>query len=188
MDRLRRLAEKASSVNKKTALSTIVILLAIASFFLFFRALFFIVALVLLNLFAGLLMRRARLVLRNVGIEFVTFSTILAGFAFGPFVGAIVGATARMSEAFAMGRAYSLPITAPAYALLGIIAGIMAPANVLNAGVMLAVIYSIIAAAATQIALRTSPHVLIIFTVTQIAFTIFLINTFFPLLFMLTRI
>ncbi len=169
---------------------TIVIgsLLAIIGAFFFFRTAFFIVLLILLNLAGGFFVSRQRMVLSMFGFEFVTFSTIFAGFAFGPVVGAIIGVIGRLAEAISMKHNFSLGVTVPLYAVLGVLSGLMHPASVVSSGIILAIAFALISSLLTFFILSGKPLTMVVFTTTQIIFSVVLITYLFPIFFTLVRI
>ncbi|MEK6968778.1 MAG: hypothetical protein AABX51_09225 [Nanoarchaeota archaeon] len=163
-------------------------IISILSLFIFFRVAFFVIFLIMLNLAGGFIVSRQRMVLTMFGFEFVTFSTIFAGFAFGPIIGLIVGLLGRMCEAISMKHSFSLAVTLPLYAALGFLAGTIHPNNFVSAGIMLAIAFSIISSALTFIFLQGRPITTIVFTTTQIIFSILLISYLFPVFFTLVKL
>lgn len=176
------------SLERKQIVATLAFILSIIGFFFFFRALFFLVFLILLNLGGGFVLSRQRMVLNMFGFEFVTFSTILAAFAFGPVIGASMGVICRLCEAISMKHNFSLAVTLPLYAGLGIIAGTVHPGNLVSAGIIMAIVFSIIGSLLTYIFLSGRPFTMVVFTATQIAFSFVLISYLFPIAFTLLRI
>ncbi|HLD19224.1 MAG TPA: hypothetical protein VJB90_04405 [Candidatus Nanoarchaeia archaeon] len=163
-------------------------LISILILFMFFRVAFFVIFLVLLNLAGGFVVSRQRMVLNMFGFEFVTFSTIFAGFAFGPVIGVIIGVLGRLCEAVSMKHNFSLAVTLPMYAGLGFLAGIIHPSNVVAAGIMMAIAFSIIGSAMTFVLLQGRPFTMAVFTTTQIIFNFLLISYLFPIFFTLVKI
>jgi len=176
------------NIDRKNIFIILLGLVSILSLFMFFRVAFFVIFLILLNLAGGFVVSRQRMVLNMFGFEFVTFSTIFAGFAFGPIIGMIIGIIARLCEAVSMKHNFSLAVTLPMYAGLGFLAGIIHPSNVVSAGIIMAVAFSVIGSAMTFVLLQGRPFTMAVFTTTQIIFNFLLISYLFPVFFTLVKL
>lgn len=80
----------------------------------------------------------------HVGIEIVLLITVLSGVAYGPKVGAFMGALSMLLDYIFSARISMFSIvTIPAYALIGVLASVFASANLFILGMGLAVFYSL---------------------------------------------
>ncbi len=84
----------------------------------------------------------------HIGIELITFVTVLSGFAYGPKIGAIVGASAMVCDYVFSGRlSYFSLVTVPTYALIGVAAGMLSGMNIVSLGIMMVLFYNIFTSA-----------------------------------------
>ncbi len=84
----------------------------------------FLIALILINAFSSALLKNLR---RNqIGVEMVMFSTVMSGAVYGPVVGAVMGATAMITD-YVFATRFSLfsVVTIPSYAVVGALSPLM---------------------------------------------------------------
>jgi len=80
----------------------------------------------------------------HIGIELITFLTVLSGVAYGAKVGAFVGASAMIVDYVFSGRlSYFSIVTIPAYALIGIFASMPSGIGIVTLGISMAVFYNL---------------------------------------------
>lgn len=126
------------------ALHFILFLTAMAFFFLFKKALFFLVLFMAVNMIAGMVLR-GPLRLLLFGVEMVMMPTVLSGVAFGPGAGALTGvATAAVMLFFQGASPLFALVFIPLYGLSGFVAGQFSSANLVVLGIALSVVYGII--------------------------------------------
>lgn len=117
---------------------------ALAFFFLFKKALFFLILFMAANMAAGMILR-GPLRLLLFGIEFIMVPTVLSGVAFGSASGVLAGVATSSIMLFFQG---SSPLFAlvfiPLYGLSGFVAGQFPSANLVVVGIALSLVYSII--------------------------------------------
>ena len=122
----------------------ILFLTAMAFFFLFKKALFFLVIFLAINMIAGMVLR-GPLRLLLFGVEFIMMPTVLSGAAFGPVSGALVGITTSAVMLFFQGTSPLFAVVfIPLYGLSGFVAGQFPSANFIGMGIILSIVYSII--------------------------------------------
>jgi len=160
----------------------ILLLLGSTGFFLISKLFFFLAVFIIINLLAGWLTTRFRFMVKYFGVEFVTFTTIIVGIAYGPFIGVIMGIFGRLAEALSMRRSFSLAVTLPLYAITGFLAGSIHLLDPIRLGIYLTIIYGILSGIATLIFLGGRAHRIVFFTITQVVLSILLIVKLFPAL------
>lgn len=156
--------KKVHAFNKKSLMLVIFALIAAGILFLVSKSFFFIALLLLINLLFGL--AAGSLGLSSIGVEIVTLSTILAGAAFGPIAGVFTGISARLIEAFSSKRMHSLIITLPLYTGVGLVAGLLGGAgtNIAVIGVIISIVYVIIAGFLAALVLGARPLKAVMFS------------------------
>jgi hypothetical protein len=136
----------------------------------------------ILNLLVGLLTRGLNSAGIPIGFEVVTLSTVLIGMTYGPLAGIIMGLTGRLMEAFSSSKYFSLIITLPLYALVGLIAGLFSSAggNIVIIGIILSIAYALISGFLSFAALGGRASKAVIFAVTEIIVNVFLFANIAP--------
>jgi len=90
--------------------------------------------------------------MNKIGIELVTFTTVISGFLFGPFVGAAVGAVLMTLHFFISGSlGIYIVYAVPTMAIIGLISGYPAMAtafggSIVRIGIVLSFVYNLITA------------------------------------------
>ena len=90
--------------------------------------------------------------MNKIGIELVTFTTVLSGFLFGPFVGAAVGAVLLTLHFFISGSlGIYIVYAVPTMTIIGLISGYPAMAmvfggSIVKIGIVLSFVYNLITA------------------------------------------
>ncbi len=80
----------------------------------------------------------------HIGLELITFITVLSGVAYGPKIGAFVGASAMISDYIFSGRlSYFSIVTVPTYALIGVVAGMLSGTGIVALGVGMVLFYNL---------------------------------------------
>lgn len=80
----------------------------------------------------------------HIGVEIIMLITVLSGMAYGPKVGAIMGATSMIIDYVFSGRfSYFCIVTIPTYAAIGAISGGAAAANIVTFGVIATIAYNL---------------------------------------------
>lgn len=117
---------------------------ALAFFFLFKKALFFLILFMAANMAAGMILR-GPLRLLLFGVEFIMVPTVLSGAAFGPASGALTGIATSAVMLFFQGASPLFALVfIPLYGLSGFVAGQFPSTNLIALGIVLSVVYSII--------------------------------------------
>lgn len=157
-------SKKTQIFQKKNIILMIFAIIASALLFLVSKSVFFIALFLLINIVFGLI--AGSLGFSSIGIEVVTLSTILTGAAFGSIAGIFMGIAARLIEAFSSKRMHSLFVTLPLYAGVGLFAGIFggAGANIAALGVIISIIYVIIAGFLAALILGARPAKAVMFS------------------------
>lgn len=80
----------------------------------------------------------------HIGVEIITLITVLSGIAYGPKIGAIMGAASMITDYVFSGRmSYFCIITIPTYAAIGAISGAFSPASVVMLGITMTIAYNL---------------------------------------------
>ncbi len=116
-------------LNHKIVLISVISLLLLI-LFLTQKKIFFLLAITAASVATSLVMRVFP-PMKIVGIELVTFPTILAGSLFGPFAGAVFGFSILIAHLIAANYhgGHYLVWTIPEHALIGVLAGILTGTN-----------------------------------------------------------
>jgi len=150
--------------QKRNIILIIFAIIASALLFLVSKSFFFIALFLLINLVFGLI--AGSIGFSSIGVEVVTFSTIMTGAAFGPGAGIFMGIAGRLIEAFSSKRIHSLVITLPLYAAVGFVAGILGGAgtNIVLLGIIISIVYVIIAGFSAALILGARPGKAVMFS------------------------
>ncbi len=122
----------------------VLFLTGMAFFFLFKKALFFLVLFLAVNMITGIVVRGfVRKIL--FGVETILFSTVLMGAAFGPSMGLVTGiASAAVMLFFQRINLLHVAIFIPLYAGVGYLAGYLNEINITLLGIGLSLVYCIV--------------------------------------------
>ncbi|GEM_PF-3841567 len=80
----------------------------------------------------------------HIGVEIIMLITVLSGVAYGPKVGALMGAVSMVIDYVFSGRfSYFCIVTIPTYAAIGTISGVFAAANIVTVGIFAVIAYNL---------------------------------------------
>ena len=119
--------------------------------------------------------------LRIIGLELVTFATVITGVAYGPFAGAIVGIILVLIHLVLSGYfgVYYVWVV-PGYALAGYLASAWGGQNIVTVGLNITILLQIINLVLTFLFDRYSFFSHIVYSLTNIAFNFMLFAAFGP--------
>ena len=170
--------------QKRNLVLIIFAIIASVLLFLVSKSFFFIALFLLINLVFGLI--AGSIGFSSLGVEVVTFSTIMTGAAFGPVAGVFMGITARLIEAFSSKRIHSLIITLPLYAVVGFVAGIFGGGtNIAVLGIIISIVYVIVAGFSAALILGARPARAVMFSLVSGVLNVFLFISIAPHVFKL---
>lgn len=164
--------------KQKKLFYLIVFLVFVAVLFFFKKHLFFIIVFVIINFILGLIIR-GPIRMIAMGVELVTFSSVLCGAVFGPNAGLIMGLTG--STALLFSQKYNLLyrlIFIPLYGIFGFVSGYFSSANIFIVGMTFSLIYGVISSTFVFFAFEGRISKCIWFIITNLAFNWFVFSTF----------
>lgn len=138
---IREFSQRYQNRTFRHSVHFVLFLMSMSFFFLFKKALFFLVFFLALNMITGIVIRGF---LRKIlfGVETIIFSTVLMGVAFGPHTGLITGiASAGVMLFFQRINLLHVAIFIPLYAGVGYLAGYLRDVNVTLLGITLSLLY-----------------------------------------------
>ena len=149
---------------------------------LILQKLFLLVALVAMSLVISFFMGNYQMA-KLIGIELVTFTTVLAGFAFGPTAGIFVGLFLIITHLtighFAAGT-YIMWVV-PAYLALGFLAGTLTGFDFATLGIYLAVGLNVFNLALTFLTFPQNLGNYLPYSITNVIFNLILFSQFGPI-------
>ncbi|MBI2146972.1 hypothetical protein HYU19_00665 [Candidatus Woesearchaeota archaeon] len=153
------------------AFGAVILLLAVLAT----KNLLFLSLLLSMNMLLSALLRPFKRFLGGFasGIELVTLSTVLAGMAYGSWIGALFGMASLAVNFFFLGRMTMFTLLVlPAYGLIGLLAPLVTAANVTMAGIFFSIAYNSLVSIAILSFFRGSMLKCLAFSSTNIVFNV----------------
>ena len=126
---------------------------------------------------------------KTIGIELVTFTTVLAGFAFGPTTGALIGLILITTHLTIGHFAFGPYIfwTIPFYVAVGILSGTLTGVEFTTLGIYTIIAINALSLILTAITFPQNLGLYIPFAVTNILFNVIIFSQFGPLIYSLVK-
>jgi hypothetical protein len=123
----------------------------------------------------------------RISFELTMLITVLASFAYGPKVGAVLGAASMLMDyAFSMRFSYFMPVTITSYALIGFFAGSFSGFGIAAVGIAASVIYNLVTSVIIIFFMGGHPEKCITFGLTDIVLNSVFFTVFSPWLLSIT--
>jgi hypothetical protein len=180
---LRKILEKLSRKayeRKEMIFLAIGISIFTIMFFGFFKMVFFLVLLIILNIIVSLAMKNVPKTYAS--LELIMFSTVLIGTAYGPKAGAFFGLAMPLIFFYACGRISVFVFAyAPLYSIIGATAGMFSSYPILVVGMTYCVIYNLISSTILIVFLGGKVHRAFIFTLINTCWNLIIFKYLAPL-------
>ena len=159
-------------------------LVLIIMFFGFFKMIFFLSLLLVLNIGSSFIAKH--IPRAHTSIELIMFSTVLAGLAYGSRVGAFFGILSAILYYYAIGRfSYYVTVFAPLYALVGIIAPFFSKIPILELGMTFTIGYLLISSVIVFVLFNARMYKMAQFAIINIPFNFIMFKYFAPIFLLL---